>query len=139
MLVKYGTTKTVQESMLWGAKAGVQVYCLMRQEINRVAREAVGLPPATRLACCCAWQPDTLCLIQYCSMTNDERKHHPVRVAPVPREEWSDEAVAAMSILPPVMQPGPDQTINSLSVFAHNPELAGRSSRSRSTCGSARH
>lgn len=46
MLVKYATTRETQEKMLWAAKAGSQVYCVMRQEINRLAREAVGAGPA---------------------------------------------------------------------------------------------
>ena len=57
-------------------------------------------------------------------MSDDHRAHHPVRVAPLPRGEWPDEAVDAISILPPVMQPAPGQEINSLSLLAHHPELA---------------
>ena len=45
MLVKYGATREVQDKMLWAAKAGAQVYAVMRQEIDRVARAAVGLAP----------------------------------------------------------------------------------------------
>lgn len=48
----------------------------------------------------------------------------PVRIASLPRDEWSDEAVAAMSVLPPQMLPPPGKTINSLSVLAHHPDLA---------------
>jgi pyrroloquinoline quinone (PQQ) biosynthesis protein C len=44
LIVKYGTTNAVQESMLWAAKAGLDVFCTMRAEIDRLAREAVGLP-----------------------------------------------------------------------------------------------
>ena len=49
---------------------------------------------------------------------------HPIRIEPLSREEWSEEAVAAMSVLPDVMQPAPGQTINSLSVLAHHPDAA---------------
>lgn len=45
LLVKYGTTRDTQESMLWGAKAGIEVFGAMRAEIDRLAREAVRLPP----------------------------------------------------------------------------------------------
>ena len=31
--------------MLWGAKAGMDVFCTMRQDIDRMARAAIGLPP----------------------------------------------------------------------------------------------
>lgn len=47
-----------------------------------------------------------------------------MRLAPLPEDEWSDEAVTAMSMLPPIMQPPPGRTINSLSVLARHPELA---------------
>jgi pyrroloquinoline quinone (PQQ) biosynthesis protein C len=43
LLVKYGTTRQIQESMLWGAKASLKVYSAMRTEIDRIARAAVGL------------------------------------------------------------------------------------------------
>lgn len=49
LIVKYGTTRQVQESMLWAARAGVEVYCVMREEIDRVARDAVGLPPREKI------------------------------------------------------------------------------------------
>jgi len=49
LLVKYGATRAVQESMLWGAKAGIDVFCTMREEIDRVARAAVGLSPGERV------------------------------------------------------------------------------------------
>jgi len=48
LLVKYGTTREVQESMLWGAKSGVEIYGVMRSEIDRLARASVGLPPRER-------------------------------------------------------------------------------------------
>lgn len=50
LLVKYGTTRAVQEEMLWGAKASLEVFCAMREEIDRIARTTVGLPPRERLA-----------------------------------------------------------------------------------------
>lgn len=49
LLVKYGTTRSIQESMLWGAKAGLEVFLVMREEIDRLARAAVGLPPRERI------------------------------------------------------------------------------------------
>jgi pyrroloquinoline quinone (PQQ) biosynthesis protein C len=45
LLVKYGNTRAVQDGMLWGASAGIDVYCAMRIEIDRIARAEVGLPP----------------------------------------------------------------------------------------------
>jgi pyrroloquinoline quinone (PQQ) biosynthesis protein C len=50
LLVKYGTTRQIQEEMLWGASAGIDVYCAMRGEIDRLARAAVGLAPRVRTA-----------------------------------------------------------------------------------------
>jgi 4-carboxymuconolactone decarboxylase len=46
------------------------------------------------------------------------------RLAPLPRDEWSAEAVEAIGLLPDAMQPPPGQTINSLSVLARHPALA---------------
>jgi hypothetical protein len=34
--------------MLWGVAAGIDVYCAMRAEIDRVARATVGLAPRDR-------------------------------------------------------------------------------------------
>jgi pyrroloquinoline quinone (PQQ) biosynthesis protein C len=48
LLVKYGTTRQIQEGMLWGVAAGIDVYCAMRAEIDRVARATVGLAPRDR-------------------------------------------------------------------------------------------
>jgi len=42
-IAAYATTAEVQEQMLWGARAGTMVFCLMRQEIDRLAREAAGI------------------------------------------------------------------------------------------------
>jgi alkylhydroperoxidase family enzyme len=59
------------------------------------------------------------------TMASNEHPSRPSgRIVPIPQEEWSDEAVAAMSILPPQMRPQPGQMINSLSVFAIHPDLA---------------
>jgi pyrroloquinoline quinone (PQQ) biosynthesis protein C len=49
LLVKYGTNREIQESMLWAAKAGLEVFCVMREEIDRIARAAVGLQPGERV------------------------------------------------------------------------------------------
>ena len=49
---------------------------------------------------------------------------HPVRIEPIPTEDWDDDVRAAMEVLPEVMRPQPGTTINSLSVLAHNPPLA---------------
>jgi 4-carboxymuconolactone decarboxylase len=46
------------------------------------------------------------------------------RLGPLPREEWTEEAEAAIGILPAHMQPPPGETINSLSVLARHPALA---------------
>lgn len=57
--------------------------------------------------------------------TNDEHTHgHPVRIPPLPTEEWTPEAVAAIGILPPEMAPPPGVMINSLGLLAHHPALA---------------
>jgi pyrroloquinoline quinone (PQQ) biosynthesis protein C len=45
LLAKYGTTREIQDAMIWGASAGIDVYGAMRTEIDRVAREAVGVGP----------------------------------------------------------------------------------------------
>lgn len=45
LLLKYGRTREIQEEMLWAAKASVSVFVVMREEIDRLARAAVGLPP----------------------------------------------------------------------------------------------
>jgi alkylhydroperoxidase family enzyme len=57
-------------------------------------------------------------------MAIEQPPRHPVRLAPLPREEWSEEAEAAIGLLPPQMQPPPGRVINSLSVLARNPKLA---------------
>jgi len=49
LLVKYGTTRQIQDGMLWGASAGIDVYCAMRSEIDRVARATVGLGPREQM------------------------------------------------------------------------------------------
>jgi pyrroloquinoline quinone (PQQ) biosynthesis protein C len=49
LLVKYGVTREIQQGMLWGAKAGCSVYITMRQEIDRIARAAIGLGPRERM------------------------------------------------------------------------------------------
>jgi len=49
LLLKYGTTREVQEEMLWGTKASIEVFCAMREEIDRIARTTVGLPPRERI------------------------------------------------------------------------------------------
>jgi alkylhydroperoxidase family enzyme len=43
---------------------------------------------------------------------------------PLPREEWSEEAVEAIAVLPAEMQPAPGTMINSLSILAIEPGLA---------------
>jgi pyrroloquinoline quinone (PQQ) biosynthesis protein C len=45
LLVKYGVTREIQEEMLWGARASIEVFCVMREELDRIARAAVGLAP----------------------------------------------------------------------------------------------
>jgi pyrroloquinoline quinone (PQQ) biosynthesis protein C len=50
LLVKYGHTRQIQESMLWAAKAGINTYRTMRTEIDRLAREAVGVAPQQLLS-----------------------------------------------------------------------------------------
>ncbi len=50
--------------------------------------------------------------------------HRTARMRPLPREEWSDEAVEALSVLPPEMQPPEGAMINSLSILAIEPGLA---------------
>jgi pyrroloquinoline-quinone synthase len=45
LLIKYGTTRDTQEQMLWAAKASLEVFLVMREEIDRLARQAVGLGP----------------------------------------------------------------------------------------------
>ena len=49
LLVRYGTTRRIQDGMLWGARAGISVYCVMREEIDRLARAAVGLGPREKV------------------------------------------------------------------------------------------
>jgi pyrroloquinoline quinone (PQQ) biosynthesis protein C len=41
-LVRYGRTRDVQERMLWAIKAGIEVFGVMREEVNRLALDAVG-------------------------------------------------------------------------------------------------
>jgi pyrroloquinoline quinone (PQQ) biosynthesis protein C len=43
LLVDHGRTRELQESMLWGVKAGIEVFGVMREEINRLACASVGL------------------------------------------------------------------------------------------------
>lgn len=43
LLVKYGRTRELQESMLWAIRSGIEVFGVMREEINRLACAAVGL------------------------------------------------------------------------------------------------
>lgn len=52
---------------------------------------------------------------------------HAVRLEPIPTDEWSEEVREAMAVLPPEMVPAPGQTINSLSILAHNPAIAAAS------------
>jgi pyrroloquinoline quinone (PQQ) biosynthesis protein C len=49
LLVKYGTSRDLQEEMLWAAKASIEVFCAMREEIDRIARGAVGLAARERI------------------------------------------------------------------------------------------
>ncbi len=49
---------------------------------------------------------------------------HPERIPPIPQEEWSEEAAAAIGVVPEVMRPAPGTTINSFGVLAHHPKLA---------------
>jgi alkylhydroperoxidase family enzyme len=58
-------------------------------------------------------------------MTSDERPtRHAPRIVPLSEEEWSEEAVDAIGILPPEMLPQPGTMINSLSVLAISPGVA---------------
>ena len=45
LLKKYATSREIQESMIWGARAGVSVFNVMWEEIHRLARAASGAPP----------------------------------------------------------------------------------------------
>lgn len=45
LMLKYGTDRATQEEMLWAAKAGVSIFVVMREEIDQLARAAIGLPP----------------------------------------------------------------------------------------------
>jgi pyrroloquinoline quinone (PQQ) biosynthesis protein C len=49
LLVKYGTSRVIQDEMLWAMEASIEVFCAMREEIDRIARDAVGLPPRERI------------------------------------------------------------------------------------------
>lgn len=49
---------------------------------------------------------------------------HPERIAPIPQEEWSAEAAAAIGVVPEAMLPAPGTTINSFGVLARHPKLA---------------
>jgi pyrroloquinoline quinone (PQQ) biosynthesis protein C len=49
LLVKYGCTRAIQEEMLWAAQASLEVFCAMREEIDHLARTAVGLGPRERV------------------------------------------------------------------------------------------
>jgi len=55
---------------------------------------------------------------------NEKPSRHEARIKPLPEEEWTDEAVAALSVLPVEMRPAPGTMINSLSVLALHPDLA---------------
>lgn len=58
-------------------------------------------------------------------MTDDGTPHtESVRVPVIPQSEWTEEILAAMSVLPPIMQPQPGQVINALGVLANHPALA---------------
>jgi pyrroloquinoline-quinone synthase len=46
LLLKYGTTRETQELILWAAKSSIDIFCVMRAEIDRLVRTAVGLPTA---------------------------------------------------------------------------------------------
>lgn len=48
LIVKYAATKEIQEEMLWAAETCVQIYTVMREEIDRLAYEAVGVEPVKR-------------------------------------------------------------------------------------------
>ena len=54
----------------------------------------------------------------------DPARSRTARLTPLDRADWSAEAIAAIDILPPHMQPPPGETINSLSVLARHPKLA---------------
>ena len=45
MLLKYGKTLETQQLMLWASKSSISIFCVMREEIDRLARASVGLPP----------------------------------------------------------------------------------------------
>lgn len=45
IMLKYATSREIQEEMIWAAKAGVEIFAVMREEIDRLALEAIGLPP----------------------------------------------------------------------------------------------
>lgn len=49
LMQKYGTSRSLQEEMLWAAGAGVEIFCVMREEIDRLARAAIGLPPGAQV------------------------------------------------------------------------------------------
>jgi alkylhydroperoxidase family enzyme len=53
----------------------------------------------------------------------DHAEAHPVRIEPLPLEDWDEEVWAAMSVLPAEMRPKPGELINSLGVYAHHPPL----------------
>jgi len=45
LMLKYGTSLELQEEMIWAARSGVQIFTVMREEIDRLARKAIGLAP----------------------------------------------------------------------------------------------
>ena len=49
LMQKYGTSRALQEEMLWAAGAGVEIFCVMREEIDRLARAAIGLAPGEQV------------------------------------------------------------------------------------------
>jgi pyrroloquinoline quinone (PQQ) biosynthesis protein C len=48
LLIKYGTTREFQDEMLWATRASIEIFCVMREEIDRLARAAVSLAPRER-------------------------------------------------------------------------------------------
>ena len=45
LILKYGVSLEIQEEMLWAAQAACEMYSVMRMEVDRLARAAVGLEP----------------------------------------------------------------------------------------------
>jgi len=44
MLAKYGTSRAIQEQMLWGVRTSTEILMVLRAETDGLAREAIGLP-----------------------------------------------------------------------------------------------